>query len=385
MKVAKFAIKNISRHKLRSSLTIFGLAIAVMAFVVIRTTVSAWYYQVEAASPNRLIIRNAVSLTFSLPMAYRDKIMKIDGIEKIAHAQWFAGIYIDSKNFFPQFAIDHEKYLEMYPEYIIPPDQLENFQKQRNSVIIGQKLADRFGWSIGDQVQLTGTIYPGNWNFVIAGIYTGAKEITDETFWFMHFDYIDERMKVEMPPRVGQVGSFVVQIDDPSKAAAISQKIDDMFENSLAETLTETEEAFNLSFISMASSIITGLKIISIMVIGIIFLVLANTMAMTARERVAEYAVMKTLGFRPSHIFGMILGESLIMGVIGGIFGLLITIPINKLVALAVSDWFPVFKIGTETPIFAFGAAILVGLFAAVFPTIKALRTPIVDGLRIID
>ena len=170
-----------------------------------------------------------------------------------------------------------------------------------------------------------------------------------------------------------------------TQAAAISETIDRMFDNSLAETLTETEEAFNLSFISMASSIVLGLQIISILVIGIILLVLGNTMAMTARERVNEYAVMKTLGFGSFHIAGVILGESMLIAAFGGLLGLAITFPINGLIKVALSNFFPIVNVELLTLGLGMTASLVVGMLAAIFPTIKALRTPIVDGLRIID
>jgi putative ABC transport system permease protein len=192
-------------------------------------------------------------------------------------------------------------------------------------------------------------------------------------------------MKVEAPPRAGQVGSFIVQIEDPSRAAQMSSAIDSLFVNSLAETKTQTEEAFQLSFVAMARSIVTGLRIVSFMVIGIILLVLANTMAMTARERVSEYAVMKTLGFRPIHILGLIFGESLVIAGVGGLLGILITFPINNLLSTAVKDFFPVFKLDLMSLAVGMTASIAVGLVAAVFPAVKAVRTPIVDGLRIVD
>jgi putative ABC transport system permease protein len=385
MKVLKLISRNTFRHPLRTGLTILGLTIAVMAFAIIRTTVSSWYAASQAASPNRLITRHAVSLTFTLPIAYQDKIARVDGVTGISHAMWFGGIYVDPKNFFPQFAVDGDTYLDLYPEYIIAPEQMEDFLKQKNAVIIGQRLADRFGWSLGDQVRLTGTIFPGDWDFVIRAIYSGAKENTDETIWHMRYDYLDERMRAEAPGRAGQVGSFVVQIADPSQSASISQEIDAMFENSSAETLTETEESFMLSFVSMASSIVTGLQIISVLVIGIILLVLGNTMAMTARERISEYAVMKTLGFRPIHVVGIIIGESLFIAALGGALGLLVTFPIARLVGAAMADFFPVFTVEPITLVLAVLASFVVGLAAAVFPTLKAVRTPIVDGLRIID
>ncbi len=385
MKILKLVSKNSLRHKLRTSLTVFGLAVAVMAFVIIRTTINAWYAGAEAASPNRLITRHSVSLTFFLPLAYKERINNVDGVLDVSHATWFAGIYVDPKNFFAQFAIDHNNYLEMYDEFVVPPDQLETFKRERNAAIVGRALADRYGWEVGDNVRLAGTIFPGDWDFKIVGIYTGAEEKTDENAWFHRWDYIDERLREEAPMRAGYVGTFAVQIDDPQRSAAVSKEIDQLFENSQFETKTETEEAFNLSFVSMASQIVLGLKIVSIMVIGIILLVLGNTMAMTARERVSEYAVLKTLGFRPVHIVGLIFGESLVMAVAGGLLGLLITIPVGSLVKIALGVFFPVFTIGGLTVMMAAAAALLVGLLAAIFPTFKAINTPIVDGLRIVD
>jgi putative ABC transport system permease protein len=385
VKLLKIIYRNTLRHWLRSGLTILGLAITVMAFVTIRTAIDAWYTQAEAASPNRLVTRHAVSLTFFMPVAYADKIAQLPGVESVATAGWFGAVYIEPANFFAQFAIDPAPYLDMYPEFILTPDQREAFLNERSAAIVGRKLADRFGWNIGDRVQLTGTIFPGDWDFTVRGIYTGAKENTDENTFFFHWDYLDERLREESPGRAGYVGSFVIQIADPSQAAAISAGVDSLFKNSQYETKTETEEAFNLSFVAMASSIVLGLKAISIMVVGVIMLVLGNTMAMTARERVSEYAVMKTLGYRPVHIVGLIFGESLFMAMIGGGLGLAIAFPITLLIKVALSSFFPVFGIQLMTLVYASLSAVIVGLLAAIFPTVKAVRTPIVDGLRIVD
>ena len=262
---------------------------------------------------------------------------------------------------------------------------MENFLKERNAVIVGRALADRFGWSIGDPIRLTGTIFPGNWDFVIRGIYTGAREGIDESQWLMRFDYLDERMKQEAPPRAGQVGDFVVRIADPTRAAEISDRIDALFKNSLAETKTQTEQAFQLSFVAMAGTIVTGLRIISVMVIAIILLVLANTMAMTARERISEYALMKTLGFSPFHIVGLIFGESVFIAALGGVLGLLITFPVAGLIETVMGTFFPMFTVTPMTLGLGMGASLLVGLLAAIFPAFKAVKTSIVDGLRIID
>lgn len=385
MKILKLVSRNTTRHKLRTALTVLGLAIAVMAFSVIRTSIDAWYAGADATSPNRLIVLNSVSMIFPLPLAYKDKIEKVDGITGISWAHWFGGIYIDPKNFFAQFAVDPVSYFKMYPEYIVPQDQFKNFLAQRNTVLVGRKLADRFGWSVGDPIRLIGTIYPGDWDFVIAGIYTGAEIGTDESQFFMHYAYLDERMKREAPPRAGQAGMFVVQIENPNNAAKISDDIDKLFVNSLAETKTQTEKAFQLSFVAMASSIVAGLKVISFLVIVIIMLVLGNTMAMTARERVSEYAMMKSLGFTGKHIVGLIFGESIFIAILGGVLGIILTFPFVSLVHRGLSDFFPIFNLSILTLIIGFLSSLIVGFLAAIFPAIKAVKTPIVEGLRIID
>ena len=385
MKISFLIMKNALRHPLRTSLTVLGLALAVLAFMMIRTFVDAWFAGAEAASPNRLVTRHAVSLTFFLPIAYEDKIASVDGVNGVAAATWFGGVYKDPSNFFAQFAVEHESYFDLVPEYVVPPEQMEAFNKERNAAIVGRALADRFGWALGDNVTLSGTIFPGDWEFVIRGIYTAGKEGIDENTWFHRWDYVDETLRQITPRRAGWVGSFSVGIDDPSRAAEISSTIDRLFANSQAETKTETEEAFIMSFIQMSDALIKGLNVISGLVVGVILLVLGNTMAMTARERVSEYALMKSLGFRTFHLVGLVFGESVFIALLGGFVGLLITVPIAGLAAMAIADFFPAFKVTAVTQILAMTAALVVGLLAALFPTLKAVRTPIVDGLRIIE
>lgn len=385
MKMFKLISRNAQRHLLRTILTILGMAIAIVAFCVIRSAIDAWYTQAQASSPNRLIGRNAVSLVFPLPISSLDKVGKVEGVTAVSHATWFGGIYIDEGNFFAKFAVDPVTYFPMYAEYVIPEEQKAAFMAERNAAIVGRKLADRFDWELGERIQMEGDIYPGTWDFVIRGIYSGAKEITDEATFFFHYEYLDERMRQDMPGRAGQIGTFVAQIAESEKAAQISETIDALFVNSLAETKTETEEAFALSFISMSGSIILGLRVVSFMVIGIILLVLANTMAMTARERLKEYAVLKTLGFRDSHLVMLIFGESLFIAALGGIAGIVLTMLVLPGLRDAMSDFFPYIPLSNLTIILSAVAALVVGAAAAIFPALKASNTTIVDGLRTID
>ncbi len=386
MKVFKLITRNTWRHPLRTTLTVLGLAIAVTAFCVIRTTIDAWYSDSRATSPNILITLNRVSLVFTVPMSSIEKVKRVEGVKAVSYAAWFGGTYIDPKNFFAKFIVDHNTYFDLYPQWVVPPDQMEAFKKERNAVIVGRKLADRFGWKLGDVVRIVGDIYPGNWDYVIRGIYTGAKEGSNELNWFARYDYVDERMREIAPSRAGQLGWLIIQIDDPSKAAVMSKEIDNLFVNSSAETKTQTEEAFALSFVEMSGTIISGLRIVSILVIGVILLVLANTMAMTARERIREYAVLKTLGFLPRHLIGLIVGESIMIAGAGGVVGLLLTaFAVIPLLETALSDFLPVVRLTPLTLILGVGSALVVGFLAAVFPTAQAVRTSIVDGLRMLD
>ena len=377
--------RNSFRHKLRTILTVVGLAVAVMAFGLIRTVVDAWYAGVEAAAPDRLITRSSISITFTLPLSYKEQIEKIDGIKAVTYANWFGGTYVDASNFFAQFAVEKGNYFKIFPEFIISPEAMDAFNSNIKSVIVGQKLADRFGWKVGDRVTLIGTIYPGNWDFDVVGIYKGKDQTIDESTWFMRWDYIDETMKQQMPGRAGEIGWYGLQLADPSKAAEVSAAVDARFKNSSAETLTETEKAFQMSFVAMSGAILVLLTVMSWLIIGVILMVLVNTMAMTARERTSEYAFMKSMGFQGYHLWGMITGEAIVISLTGGLLGLALLAAIVNVLKAGLSAWFPVFKIQPLTWILVVALAIVIGLIASAFPVIKAMRMRIVDGLRVVD
>lgn len=385
MKVLKLIFKNSRRHLLRTSLTVIGVAIAVTAFCVIRSAIDAWYLGSQAASPNRLVTRNAISLTFNIPLAYKDKILKVPGVTQVSHSTYFGGVYVDPSNMFIKFAVDHTNYFDLYPEIIIQPEDWEAFSKERNAAIVGRGLADRFGWEIGEQVNIIGDIYPGNWNFIIKGIYTARNEKIDEQTWFHRYDYHDETLREVSPPRAGQVGIFVAQISDPQQAAQVSAAIDKEFVNSLAETKTETEEAFMLSFVAMSSQLILGMRIISYMILAVVLLVLANTMSMSARERIKEYALIKTLGFRTFHIVGLILGESIFIAILGGLVGIGLGALMIPFLEAALIAFLPKIPLTTLTISLALVASLMVGVISAAFPTFKAVNTRIVDGLRAME
>ncbi|OGG47067.1 MAG: ABC transporter ATP-binding protein [Candidatus Handelsmanbacteria bacterium RIFCSPLOWO2_12_FULL_64_10] len=390
MHLLKLILRNTFRHRLRSLLTALGIGVAVLAFGLLRTVVDAWYAGVAASAQNRLVARNAVSLVFPLPLAYRNQIAVIRGVTGISYGNWFGGVYIDEKNFFAQFAVDPPTYMDLYPEFRMSDAEREAFYRDRKGCAVGRKLAAKYGWKVGDTIQIQGTIYPGDWDFVIRAIYRGAEPSTDETVMFFHWDRLNEAIKRAWGVQAGnQVGWYVLRITRPDDAGPISDQVDAMFKNTLAETRTETERAFQMGFVSMAGTIIVALRVISGVVLAIILLVLANTMAMAARERLSEYGVLKTLGFRPGHLIGIIAGESLAIAGLGAALGVALTIPVcngfAKFVTENLGSFFPVFRLSPETVYLSVGASFAVGLLAALFPCARAVHIRIVDAIRRVD
>lgn len=382
MYLIKLLIKNAFRHKLRTALTILGITVAILAFGLLRTVISAWYAGVEASSANRLVTRNAISLVFSLPLSYKEKIRQVDGVKSVSWGNWFGGVYIEEKNFFPNFAVDPKTYLDLYSEFMLPDEQRAAVLRDRKAAVAGRKLAEKYGWKIGDAITLKGTIFPGNWEFVLKGIYTGREKGTDETQFFFHWDYLNETLKKSGSGRADMVGFYMIGINNPALASPISVAVDRTFQNSLAETLTETERAFNLSFVAMTDAIVMAIQAVSFVVIIIILAVTANTMAMTARERIGEYAVFKTLGFKTYHIAGLIFGESYVITMTGTAIGILLTFPAAEAFGDALSQFLPVFLVETETIVMDIAAGLMVGTLAALIPTWRAVTIRIADGLR---
>ena len=385
MKIFKLVFKNAFRHKLRSFLTILGIAIAVIAFGVLRTVVTAWYVGVEATAANRLVTRQAVSFIFPLPYTYRDKIQQVPGVSQVTFATWFQGVYIDKNQFFARFACDAETMFDVYPEFLLTKKELETFKREQNSCVVGEDIAKQYKLKIGDVMPIEGDIFPGRWEFVIRGIYKPRDKTTDATQMMFHWNYVNERMKKETPERAGDVGWYIIKIKDPSKSGIISKQIDDLFKNSNAETKTESERAFAQSFLASTSAIITAMNILSFVIIGIILLVLGNTMIMSARERTREYAVMKTIGFSGSHLIGLIMGESLVISIIGGALGLTLTFPlIQGLEKVIPKGFFPVFEIEPITIVLASIAALSIGILSSLSPIQRALKMKIVEGFRFV-
>lgn len=385
MDILKLILRNSLRHRLRTLLTAFGISIALLSFCFIQTVIDAWYSGVEASAKNRIISRNAVSLIFYLPLSYRGVIESVPGVAKVGYGNWFGGRYKDETFRFAQFAIDNV-YLDVYPEFQIRPDQRREYEADRQGALLGAELAEKFGVKVGDVIQLQGTIFPGLWQYTVRAIFTSQEGSGDERTMFMHWDYLNERNKREINRQPDHVGYFVIQLEPGADPAVVSRAIDERFANTYAETLTETETAFQQSFVSMSSTIILAMNVISLVVIVIMLLVLSNTMILSARERFREYSVLKAIGFSGGRLASLIAGESLLITLLGflilcAMLAVIFSLPPSAILG-DVADFFPVFQLNPLNVVYCFAAALVVGALAAAIPAYNMFRLNVIEGLR---
>lgn len=376
-------VKNFTRNRVRTLLTVLGISVGVIAFAFLQTVLAAYSVGVEASSPNRLVTRHRVSLFNLLPVSQLEKIKTVPGVTQVSYGLWFGGYYKDPKQFFGQIAVDNG-YLDLYPEFILKPEEKEAYNNELQAAVVGRKLAKRFGWNLGDHITITGTIFSGDWEFIIRGIYSGKDRTTDETTMFFHWKRVDERLRSF--GRDSQVGWWLIGISDPRVTGDVSKQVDDLFINSSSPTLTETEKDFQQSFVAMMGSIITIIKVASWIVIGIILLVMANTMGMAARERVTEYGVLKTLGFRAPHLLTLIGGEALFVSFVGAVVGSGIAFAMIGFIGVGIEEnmgqIFPVFEMTPLIMIQAIGLAMAAGMLACLVPIVRAVKLPIANALR---
>ncbi len=379
----RLVLRNAFRARLRSALTVVGLVIALTAFGLLQTVVRAWYAGSEAASATRLVTRNSISLVFPLPMYYREKILAIDGVRGVAVSNWFGGVWRDERNFFAQFATDVPNFFAMYPEFRFRPTEWQDFLRDRQGAAVGRQLADLYGFKVGDRVPIRGTIYPGNWEFTVRAIFDGRDDTVITRQFYFHYEYLNEYLKQRFPRAANNAGVFVIDVDDPARVADVARAIDAEFANSLAATLTETEKAFQLSFVAMVETIIEVISGVSFVVILIILAVTANTMAMTARERLSEYATLKALGFGPGFVARLIFAESVALAAIGGAIAVAVTPGVAHGFWSAIGkSVFARFEVAPATLAMQGAAAVAVGALAALVPMLLSARVKIVDGLR---
>ena len=380
MKFLPLVLANLGRHKRRVFLTISSVALALFLFASLRTVVTTLARSAQFGSARRLIVQNATGLVFPLPLAYGNRLKADKGITQVSWANWFGGRYGDGKRFFAQFAIDPTSYLSMYPEISVPEDQKQAFIRERSSAMIGRRLLDVFGWKLGQNVTIQGTIFPGEWTFTIRAVYTPTDPVINDDVLFFHHDYLEEKIG-----RPGIAGWYVVEISDPNNAAGMAKMVDDQFRNSNAPTKTGTEQAFNASFATMWGNVSLLMGTIGMAVVFAILLVTANAMMMNARERTKEVAVLKTIGFGNGRLFSMVMLEAGIITVIGAIIGLGGAKLLYKTTNFNAAGFLPGFDVTTDTLLMGAGIALLLMLASGLVPAIRAARLPVVQALRTVE
>ena len=377
MRFLPFVVKSALRNVRRFVLTVLSVAVSLFMFCTLMTVLT----ELERENPSevahlRLVVRRATSLADPLPESYRAKLAAVPGVTAVHPMNWFGGLYIDERNFFANFATDVKTLFTLYPENVTTPAEREAFQRDRTGAMVGQTLAEQFGWKRGDRATLLGTIYPVDLEFTIRAIYT--NELDDRAFFF-HREYFEEALG-----RPGKVGTFWLLAERPELVPHIAETVDAMFRNTDAETKTETEQSFRLSFVAMLGNVKTLIISICSMVVLTILLVTANTIAMTIRERAREIAILKTVGFRRRAILAMLIGEATGIALAGGLLGSLGARILYETVDLSrlMQGFFRHFIVTPETIGTALLIAAGIGVLSAGIPAWRAAQVPVAEALR---
>lgn len=375
---------NLKRKKLRTTLTLLSIVVAFVLFALLSALKLALVGGVTLADANRLMVMHRMSFIQPLPYSYMARMARLPGVAAVSHQTWFGGIYQDSKNPLGTFPVDPELFLAMNPEISLPEEQKQAWLKTRTGAIIGRTLAERYGWKIGDTVPLQSPIWPnksgGAWEFQIVGIYTPAKKAADTQSFLFRYDYFDEARS----RGAGTVGWYQVRVDDPKRAAEVAAAINAEFANSPAETKAQTEGAMFQGFAQQIGNIGQIVTAILGAVFFTILLVAGNTMAQSVRERTQELGVLKALGFSNELVLAVVLGESLVITVLGGGIGLLVgwLMVTGMGNSSALKQFFPIFFIPPRDLGLGLALTFGLGLVAGILPALQAMRLHLAEALR---
>ena len=380
MKFSSLIFANLFRKKIRLVLTVGSFAVALFLFAFLAVVQNAFNRGADVAGADRLVVIDRVSIINLIPLKYRDQILQIPGVKSITHNNWFGGVYQDEKNFFPQFVIDPENQRQVFPELIVPDDQWNVFLKDRQGAIAGARTAERFHWKVGDRIPIKTTLYGGgSWEFNLDGIYHGQRPEDDETQFWLQWDYFEERIPQEVK---GQIGWYVLRVNNPDDSVRVAKAIDDKFANSSSETKTETESAFAAGWVKQFGNIQFLIMTIGTVVFFTLLLVTGNTMAISVRERTAELAVMKAIGYSGPRVLIFILAESLVIALIGGLLGLGLALLAVPALARALNGMLPTLILDPSILILGLVAALAVGIASGILPGLGAMRMRVVEAFR---
>ncbi|MGA7401893.1 MAG: ABC transporter permease [Candidatus Sulfotelmatobacter sp.] len=378
MTLARFVTKNAFRNKRRSILTVLSIAFSLLLLTLMMTIWRAFYLdEGSAESAERLVVRHRVSLTFSLPGFYREKIRAVPGVVAVVPVSWFGGLYKDDKpeNFFAQFGTDPEEFFKVYRDIQMAEEQRIAWQRDRQGVIVDDTLAKKYGWKLGDRIVLKGTIYPVDLELYVRGIFSSYPD--DKAVYF-NSKYVEEAVSFFK----GQAGTFSILAASPGDVSKIASAVDDMFRNSPQPTKSESEKAFGLEFVAMLGNVKAFILMICSAVVFATLLVSANTMAMSIRERTREVAVLKTLGFTRQSVLGLFISEAVALAAAGGVIG--VGLAYLLIYAVSHSPYMSFYNMKVTPTMWAAALFIsgLVGLVSSLIPSYHASQVNIVDWLR---
>lgn len=382
MKYFRLIWKNVWRKKIRTSLTILSVLVAFLLFALLSALGYAFRGGVDVANAERLIVIHKVSLINPLPMSYLNRIAATEGVESVTHASWFGGYYQDQRNQFGQFPVDPQSYFDMYPEFDIPEEQFAAFQRNRTGAVVGTELAERFGWKVGDRIPIQATIWSRidggrTWEFELEGIFSNEDPRSSTAVMLFQYDYFEEARSFGK----GTAGWYVLRVEKGADPVQVANAIDLQFANSPNETKTSTEAAFAQSFTKQFGNI----ALIVTLVLGAVFftllLVSGNTMSQSVRERIAELAVLKTLGFGDRTVLGIVLSESILIMLMGGLVGLGIGWILVQVLTQSIGAFLPGIYLSPGAIVGGIALMVGAGILAGLFPALKAMRLSIIDAL----
>jgi putative ABC transport system permease protein len=383
--LASYAVRNVLRNRFRTTLTILGVAITAVTFLLLRTVLAAWTVAADYAAQDRVGTRHKVTFVSRLPLRYFGQIQSVPGVTEATYMDWFGGKDPKhEKEFFATLAVDAPTFFSVYDDMAVEPSVLETWKTDRTGAIVGDVLAKKMGWKPGDKIILSGTIYPGEWTFRIAGLYRATRKSVDNSTFIFHWNYLNETVP---PPSKDLMGWVVSRVGNSAESAAIAKRIDALFDSQDIQTLSMSERAMNTSFLGMFSAVLSAVNIVSVVILFIMALVLGNTIAMGVRERTQEFGALRAIGFLPKHLTTFVLVEAAAIGGIGGLVGLALGVPfinqgMGKWIEENMGSFFPYFQVPLTTAITACVLCFAMGLLASAIPAYQASRINVLQALR---
>jgi putative ABC transport system permease protein len=370
-----------TQHRLRFALVLFGMATAIAAFGCLRAVITAWDGRTGAESAMRLVTHHAASLSNTLPIAYWNRIRRLDGVEAVTHVHWFNGTFKEGADFFPKFAVDPASYLAVYNEIRVADADRDAFFADRSGCIIGARLAARYGLRAGDRMILRGNRFGGLWSFTVRGVFS-SPVAQQEWQMLFHWTLLSETLRARSEYRGQQVGAYVTRLASAHDVAALSARIDALFAHAPDATRTEAENSFLVGRLYSTEALFALVSAISALIVATLVLVLSNTLLLSARERYRDFGTLKAMGCGPLFIAALLLGESLLVAVAGGVVGVALTPPLLHAFGALVGGLLPTVAIGAPVVLGQLAAALGIGVAGAIMPAVMILRRPVVDTLR---